>query len=1243
MYRFLKSHSTSIHNVYRSSLPENMQSSTKVCSFCNFCHQNLLKYNKIMQQKYCSTVPNKPELLIKKELKKKKKFAELLEVNDRTSSNIKASVKKLNANCISLLIDHPEIALDQLHKINSSSSVKSAKQQIKRNVKNKKDRKLGSDNVQLTDSNDLSNTESYIDKTNDLNNFSEDIYNNDLLMNDLMNQIEGLNADMEQEDLKLIKTGELKKKQPKLSEEKNANDREILSTENLDKILACIQVYIDVGKVRRAEYLLLQQRKPNRKLYRVDSMSGEFVKGFNLLLDFYAAKGNLTKVLELYKFMKKDSKHPNVQSYSYILECIGRNAPNDTTTEILRSIECDMKAKQISFNSIYTKTILKNNQQEAILKAIKQLDPNFKPLSHCPELSYDCSLLKNIQNTKISKPAVDYINKTTLHHALRNQICAERQGVVKVKSIVNNNSSEHESRKKRIEELESRWEKKAAEAFDQNLFYLKQQENSPILRTLILHPFLEILPKPVYVHAIMTEVKTLADNDGTHSKSLIKCYANLGLYIFKKYKLSKAIQDGILDKKLDAYFKYLDWYLDGKSGRNHRLEWQKCIIETNNSEILMTNYLLPWPRSICLQIGEFLYNIIFNDLKVEINNDGKGKKKVSSYPAFFAVVNTSEKSLLEQVKPHPYVSKQYKQSVNILPDIEFTTDVLPSLVPPCPWTGIQNGGYFFTPSDFMRTTAFSKACYKRLYKTPPEQLNPIFDVLNQQSSVPWKINTDLLDIVIDIFRKGGNEDLKIPKPINSFPPFEPKIPDDGTSESKKSLYSERLAYINDLQDSYSLWCDALYKLSIANHLRDKIFWLPQNIDFRGRVYSIPPHLSHLGNDLARSVLLFAEGRKLGPHGIDWLKIHLVNLLGCLKRNSIQERLQYANDHIDLIQDSADNPLTGKMWWTNSDDPWQTLAACKEVVAALKSPNPAEFVSHLPIHQDGSCNGLQHYAALGRDQPGAISVNLAPSDVPQDVYSSVVTLVEQQRKIDADNGNKIANLLDGHLNRKVIKQTVMTTVYGVTQYGATIQILKRLKEKKQFEHKTSFEASRYLVEKTFGSLRTMFNSAKQIQDWFNKCANVITNSNKEVEWITPLGLPVVQPYFKLLQYNSNNTSNLKVDKPKQRNGFAPNFIHSLDSSHMMLTSLHTLQEGITFISVHDCYWTHPCTVDIMNRICRDQFIALHSEPILENLSNFFKKTYGESLLRPGEIKVFDKIPKKGTFDLNQIRSSVYFFS
>lgn len=54
------------------------------------------------------------------------------------------------------------------------------------------------------------------------------------------------------------------------------------------------------------------------------------------------------------------------------------------------------------------------------------------------------------------------------------------------------------------------------------------------------------------------------------------------------------------------------------------------------------------------------------------------------------------------------------------------------------------------------------------------------------------------------------------------------------------------------------------------------------MDFRGRVYPCPPHLNHLGSDLARSILIFGMGKPLGPTGLDWLKMHCINLTGMTK-------------------------------------------------------------------------------------------------------------------------------------------------------------------------------------------------------------------------------------------------------------------------------------------------------------------------------------------------------------------------
>ena len=71
---------------------------------------------------------------------------------------------------------------------------------------------------------------------------------------------------------------------------------------------------------------------------------------------------------------------------------------------------------------------------------------------------------------------------------------------------------------------------------------------------------------------------------------------------------------------------------------------------------------------------------------------------------------------------------------------------------------------------------------------------------------------------------------------------------------------------------------------------------------------MPPHFNHLGSDMARSIILFAEGKPLGSEGLRRLKIHAINLTDLKKKASIDERARYADEIIDDILDSADRPL-----------------------------------------------------------------------------------------------------------------------------------------------------------------------------------------------------------------------------------------------------------------------------------------------------------------------------------------------
>ncbi|KDD74577.1 DNA-dependent RNA polymerase [Helicosporidium sp. ATCC 50920] len=319
----------------------------------------------------------------------------------------------------------------------------------------------------------------------------------------------------------------------------------------------------------------------------------------------------------------------------------------------------------------------------------------------------------------------------------------------------------------------------------------------------------------------------------------------------------------------------------------------------------------------------------------------------------------------------------------------------------------------------------------------------------------------------------------------------------------------------------------------------------------------------------------------------------------------------------------------------------------EIEGALASGDPASFQSSLPVHMDGSCNGLQHYAALGRDLSGGRAVNLVPGEGPQDVYSEIARLVARRVAADASRGSAHARALLAAtaVDRKLVKQTVMTSVYGVTFVGAREQIGSRLRERGFQDDAMLYKVSCYAAKATLDSLHEMFSSAKHIMHWLSDCARVVARAGQSVSWVTPLGLPIVQPYRKsdkqhirtLLQrlVLVENNDALPVLKMRQRTAFPPNYIHSIDSTHMMMTATRCAQEGMAFAGVHDSFWTHAGDVEKMNAILRDCFVELHSQPLLEDLINHLQTAHPNLTFPP--------IPDTGELDLDCVRDSTYFFS
>ncbi|KAJ1031329.1 hypothetical protein NDA18_002545 [Ustilago nuda] len=688
------------------------------------------------------------------------------------------------------------------------------------------------------------------------------------------------------------------------------------------------------------------------------------------------------------------------------------------------------------------------------------------------------------------------------------------------------------------------------------------------------------------------------------------------------------------------------------AARNEIRAWQK-----QQEEEGVLSSIPKWTQAVRARVGSYLVQHLMHVANVSRKaTDRDGVLWEEDQPAFYSTYQYLGGKKLGVIKLNEVIAQRLDKD-----SMQETLHPrhLPMLVPPKPWTSHDSGGYYSVRQSAMRyKDSAEQGSYLRAASDTGD-VDTILAALDVLGNTSWKINKPIFDVMLEIWNSG--KDIAGMPPVDMEQP-EPQKPDNYNYDIKaRSVYLQRLKQWNQqCASNHSQRCDVNYKLEIARAYIGERFYFPHNMDFRGRAYPMPPHLNHIGNDLCRGLLMFADAKPLGKTGLRWLRIHISNVFGYDKA-SFGEREQFAIDHEADIRDSVERTLDGQRWWLKADDPWQCLAACMELKAALDHPDgPEAYESNLPVHQDGTCNGLQHYAALGGDLAGAKQVNLSRGDRPADVYSGVADLVIKMLDEEAAKGERFATILQGKVTRKVVKQTVMTTVYGVTFIGAKNQVMRQLAARGDVPAEDLFQAASFLAKIIMLCIGNLFSGAQKIQDWLTFSAKVIAKSipSQRVEeatrpyqpsqtnlkradargysrdpakadrivkeqmtsviWTTALGLPVVQPYRKTKKrqistamqtvFINDPHSNSEVSPAKQASAFPPNFIHSLDATHMILTALECHAAGLTFASVHDSYWTHAADIDTMSDMIRETFVRLHSQDILHRLREEFMQRY-----------------------------------
>ena len=628
---------------------------------------------------------------------------------------------------------------------------------------------------------------------------------------------------------------------------------------------------------------------------------------------------------------------------------------------------------------------------------------------------------------------------------------------------------------------------------------------------------------------------------------------------------------------------------------------------------------------------------------------------------------------------------------------------LPTIIPPRHWSSPYDGGYYGASclqTQLIRLNVLGGTEAVKTYtsKLAMVDLGNIYAALNAMQDTPFKINKDILHTLKEIYASGG-----VLGGVPRTEPFEklPRLPEGATKEQIKEHKKKAVGTYKqeEARKSKALRCLVAIKTAERFAEYDSIYF-PWNVDYRGRCYPIPTALSPQGDDIQKSLLVFAKGTPLASNeDLKWLKIHGANLSGNDKI-SFKERIAWVEAHETDIVNSAEDPL-GYRWWyevSKGDYPMEFLAFCFEYRKLLtyieKYGNAKGFVSNLPLAFDGTCSGLQHFSALLRDEVGGQAVNLMPSDTVQDIYSIVANKVNKLLLKDALEGtedsfktnkdgefmldregkpqvkygdktlaqnwvnfNRIKFGQDG-ITRKVCKRSVMTLAYGSKQYGFKENLLADIIHPYVLDHPednpflSPNQAAIYMAKLIWDSVKTTVIKAVEGMEWLQKVADLICHDNHVVTWNTPNGFPVQQNYMKMKQetiqlrfnkarvrfYNQRETDD--VDNRAQRNGIAPNFIHSMDACHLqrVVNAMKQLGDD-NFMMIHDSFGTDCAHAGLLYKVIRQEFVNLYKDQ--NHLENFLESV--KYLIGDDKLSKVPELPAFGNLDLDLVTQSDFCFA
>ena len=564
---------------------------------------------------------------------------------------------------------------------------------------------------------------------------------------------------------------------------------------------------------------------------------------------------------------------------------------------------------------------------------------------------------------------------------------------------------------------------------------------------------------------------------------------------------------------------------------------------------------------------------------------------------------------------------------------------------PVMWDNKWEGGYKtdngLPPLPFIKTRELG------WLRENNEPITDVMSSVNHLQNTMWKVNPYVYDCLKTIW----DEDIKIgslPKRVDEeLPPI---------SEAEKendhllTMWKRRAAKVYDYNTATrSRRLLVLNTLALANQYKtESKFFLPHQCDFRGRVYAVPSYLSHMGADFNKGLMTFAAGSPIKrDDDLMWLHIHGANTFGV--KGTIENRIKWAADNQQQIYEIGKDFKSHLDMVDEADETFQFIAYCREVFEI----HNGKKVTHLPVHMDGTNNGLQILGMLTRDTMSCEATNVANLDAPQDIYQIVADTAVYMMKEEVDNPFTKA-WVDFGIDRGCAKRPTMTQPYGSTPHSCRNYVNDWYADKVRggsvdpFEEDVKFEAVSFLSSKVWSAINEVVGRPREAMRWLQRAARVLVENDHPLYWVTPSGFPCYQAYKKweqkairtrignkLLRVKFREDGN-ELSGQRMAQGISPNFVHSLDASCLHLTVNKCAERlGLTsFAMVHDSYGTHSTNCIEMGKMLRETLYEIFSVDQLDIFKQSVENYSGLEL---------DSLPTYGNFNISDVLKSKYVFS